>query len=1304
MFLIIKTIKIDWRTSSLNTIKRMKKMKENSTLWIRAIKNGKRRGRGLLCLGCLLGSTFVLSSKVAAQSSQSVINPVADTWVRSTGGDKDTNYGSDSVFLTRHSSGGYIEIGFLRFDLSTFTLPQGSVMDSAKLFMTMVYNQSAGGVVNILPMDDQNDGWDENTITWNSGRPDTVSGAAAIASIPVAKLSPEVTSTSGITYNWNITSQVQSEMSDSNKLLSVAVYPDYKTDLNVKFLSKESAVESLRPRLVIYSHVVNPNAFLEGAYSDSYNNRIQISWQSSNSGNIAYFNVLHSTDGENFTTLAHVNTRSSTEDSLTYLYNHNQPEQNITHYYRIESVLKDSSHNLAQIFSAPYGVTGMVSRNVWEFTQVPSIAVTRDRLMQSLEMADYNPLALRVEAGMPFTLNLELLGGTDLPTLIVGTYDRQTVKEYPLTAGVNTITSATDGDLYIRFSSDNYSPQNKIKLTFQSGYKTMPLYILGNTTHQEWLSQLAADTVSPEVTLISKRIFVVTSRASAVKYQDKNQDTLLTNFDLIMKQEDDISGLDNSSPVHSPAYQNKLMLVEKVASGNPDATTKGRVRLSTSGVNWLLDPGFIADGGWGIFHEMGHHHQQYPWSWKDCTEVTVNIYSMAAQRYFHPGAQGMASSDWDKTIAYLEDTSSVKNYNGSENYVKLGLWNQFQVAYGDSFYHAIHKMTREQKIVPNGDSAEVRLLMLYASQISGQDLTTFFKKWNLQVNPSVYQEIAALNLPKPATDPSELREDWAVRISREGNPDDVDSVTLNGYAYGPEGIKKVEFYADGVKIGESSERPFRFAWKNVPFGTHSMVLKAIGVDDTIVSSEPVSIIQRAVSITYPANNSSLLKGSDVDIQATTAPGIAIDKVAFYDGTNKLGESSTAPYHFNWVSPDSGIHDLTARVIYDGGEGSSGHIGTIVGAYFAEADGYVRDGGSATTNFGLDTVLVVKTDNNPYNRISYLRFNVANLSGVTDSMRLNLNIFSANSSVSKTQWELWLCDSIEWAENRLTWANRPATDSLLGTIDTKKTGTVSWTMPGDIRQLMDSNGYITLAVVSTTINGTSDVSFYSRDAAQINLRPQLEVFSSTQSLSAVLVTYTPLRARLQQNKVSVSWQTYTEVGTEGFIVEHSTDGQYFTALGQMGPQGNTPSSHLYEYIDENPAAGLNYYRFKELSQGGIQYSNVAAVNYNFLGNSPLNIYPNPVRKGAIVTLALPRSSAGNAANQTYLVKVVDVNGRLVDQNKVIYTGTGELHLSISTAKLVAGIYFVQLQPVRQVSGTSDNLPTQRTYKAVKLIVH
>jgi hypothetical protein len=739
----------------------------------------------------------------------------------------------------------------------------------------------------------------------------------------------------------------------------------------------------------------------------------------------------------------------------------------------------------------------MISRAQWELTQVPSIAKETGRLKTSLQVADYEPVGLRATANTPLLLNVTQISGSGLPKLIVGTYDRQTVTTYTLTAGVNTITNANDGDLYLQYSSDSPSDNNKVQVTFQSGYELMPFYILGATTHSDWLNMLAADTLSPNATLVANRVFIVVSRIKATEYKNENQDTLLRLMDQVMQAEGDISGLDNSTPVHAPFLKNKLMMLEK-ASGNPDATSLGRVRIPTGSINWILSPSYILNsGGWGVFHELGHHHQHYSWTWSTCIEVCVNIYSLAAKRAIHPGEPGIAAGDWNNIFAYLGQPPAAKNFNASSTalFVRLGMFHQLWLAYGDSFYHTLHKRSRDEAPSPSGDEAEMRGFMIYACQISGHNLGKFFKNWGLNVSQSIYDELDALGLPDPATDPSLLRDDLATAITLpEANAVYAagDTVQIAATANGPVKVTKVEFFQGSTKLGEDSTAPYTFAWINAAPGAYALTTKATIPGGQTAVSAPISITLNAVSMTAPANYAAYPAGIAIPVSASVAIlNSPVQAVEFYADSIKIGTATSAPYSISWQHPTTGAHNLLAKVIYqDASTAISASTGIVVGGIFTNADAYVRDGGTATTNYGTATTLVVKKDGNSgFSRTTYLKFDVTHLANI-DSARLRLNIVGAGTTIAGTQWQIWKCDSDSWTETGINWNNKPAATTLLASQTGKKTGYVEWNITSQVLAELAGDKILTLALVSTVAGQTNDASFSSKEVTDAKLRPVL----------------------------------------------------------------------------------------------------------------------------------------------------------------------------------------------------------------------
>jgi hypothetical protein len=84
-------------------------------------------------------------------------------------------------------------------------------------------------------------------------------------------------------------------------------------------------------------------------------------------------------------------------------------------------------------------------------------------------------------------------------------------------------------------------------------------------------------------------------------------------------------------------------------------------------VGAILQPGSVINDGWGVWHELGHLHQQ-KWEWNAVGEVTTNIYSLYVQRVF-TGQSRLALEDrWPSAFTYLNYPNGTKDYNGSSGY------------------------------------------------------------------------------------------------------------------------------------------------------------------------------------------------------------------------------------------------------------------------------------------------------------------------------------------------------------------------------------------------------------------------------------------------------------------------------------------------------------------------------------------------------------------------------------------------------------------------------------------------------------
>jgi hypothetical protein len=253
-----------------------------------------------------------------------------------------------------------------------------------------------------------------------------------------------------------------------------------------------------------------------------------------------------------------------------------------------------------------------------------------------------------------------------------------------------------------------------------------------------------------------------------------------------------------------------------------------------------------------------------------------------------------------------------------------------------------------------------------------------------------------------------------------------------------------------------------------------------------------------VAITSPTNNSKHTGPLSITLNAdaSDAEG-SVTKVDFYNGTTKLYEDTTAPYSFIWNNVSTGNYSITAQATDNVGMTTvSAPVTVIVEpsfSLFPIADAYVRDGGTATTNYGTATTLAVKKDGVGYSRISYLKFNLGQYQTDTfDVGKLKLAIQAAGTGSASADYQLWYCSNDSWTETGVNWNNKPALTTLLATQKGKASGSImEWDINNQLKTEINGDKTLTLAIVSITLGGPYDINFHSKEAVvNISLKPQI----------------------------------------------------------------------------------------------------------------------------------------------------------------------------------------------------------------------
>ncbi|MGH1437393.1 MAG: T9SS type A sorting domain-containing protein [Lewinella sp.] len=168
-----------------------------------------------------------------------------------------------------------------------------------------------------------------------------------------------------------------------------------------------------------------------------------------------------------------------------------------------------------------------------------------------------------------------------------------------------------------------------------------------------------------------------------------------------------------------------------------------------------------------------------------------------------------------------------------------------------------------------------------------------------------------------------------------------------------------------------------------------------------------------------------------------------------------------------------------------------------------------------------------------------------------------------------------------------------------------------------------------------------------------------------------VEFTSFTAQTDRAGVLLKWQTAKEENNDYFQIEHSIDGRNFSTLGKVEGNGTTNNFSNYTFLDEKPAAGINYYRLKQVDyDGAFEYSDIASAQFGD-GSATVVVYPNPFSDQ--LTLSLPTGSDINDRASNPVLKITNLHGQVVRQEVIVSTPNYSLNLG----DLVAGTYILQV---------------------------
>lgn len=148
---------------------------------------------------------------------------------------------------------------------------------------------------------------------------------------------------------------------------------------------------------------------------------------------------------------------------------------------------------------------------------------------------------------------------------------------------------------------------------------------------------------------------------------------------------------------------------------------------------------------------------------------------------------------------------------------------------------------------------------------------------------------------------------------------------------------------------------------------------------------------------------------------------------------------------------------------------------------------------------------------------------------------------------------------------------------------------------------------------------------------------------------------------EERKILLKWEVAEQQDIRQYIVERSSDGRNYSAIGSI--EANSETSFTYQYTDNDAISGLSYYRLQIAEDNVINYSNILVVNLAEKEQG-LTIYPVPAN--STLTIRITNSALMNTDAQ-----LLSPDGRLLQKIKL-----RNFEQTIDMLTLPAGVYYLK----------------------------
>lgn len=290
-----------------------------------------------------------------------------------------------------------------------------------------------------------------------------------------------------------------------------------------------------------------------------------------------------------------------------------------------------------------------------------------------------------------------------------------------------------------------------------------PRFVLGSTTPAQWKIQREAP--APWAELETAKVILSVPSESIRGLEDPTP--LLAYWDRILDAAADLATIPRDRTRPERYVPDQQISAGYMHSGYPIMTHLDAVADMTQ-----VDR--LAQGSWGLFHELGHNHQDGMWTFDGTVEVTCNLFSMyicqevcglepreghdaLADRerriatFFAPERRSSARAKQDAADGGPRESGASFERWKRDPFTALVMYQQLREAFGWELYQQVFAEYRElpREARPRSEEEKRSQWMVRLSRATGHNLGPFFDLWHVPVSNEAKASIADLPIWMP---------------------------------------------------------------------------------------------------------------------------------------------------------------------------------------------------------------------------------------------------------------------------------------------------------------------------------------------------------------------------------------------------------------------------------------------------------------------------------------------------------------------------------------------------------------------------